>query len=566
MVLAVCGYTGQGVETAGDIFIELLRQEGRAYRSWRDFSTIIRGGLTAFEVYLDETAVGEAPARLGSVDVAVVWDDACLARYQPRLGASGRAFGSEKATGVPGPERADCPKIGFNLWALGVLAQRSGIDLTKTLDAARRRFPDEANQEWVRQGYRLAQDTGHGTREVSFSSAADMVSLSGNDALCLGAIMGGVRFYCGYPITPASDILEFFARWLPALGGVTYQVEDEIAAVHMAVGASFAGQRTFVATSGPGLALMTEGMGWAATIEVPLVLVDNQRGGPSTGMPTKTEQSDWLHLHFAGHGEFARIVLAPTSVLDSLTVIQEALNLADYYQCPVLVGLDLDLAVRRIGVRWADVVKHLQGVLRDRGRTLTGGAVLGGYRRYWSDEEGLPPLRTIPGVKDGAYVASGDEHDERGWMEPDFTVVRPTLHRRRLQKTHEIAYERPVTRVGQPEAPIVLVGTGCVTELIEAAVGSDPGRFRGLLLRQLLPLPVAVLQRELTGATLVVMVEYNATGQLEFLLRSVLEDKTVRSLRRYDGEHFVQEEFLEVLEATIAGKEVPSDGHHVTAR
>jgi 2-oxoglutarate ferredoxin oxidoreductase subunit alpha len=546
MVLAISGYTGQGVETAGEMLLGLLAGQGRRFRAWRDFSTIIRGGPTAFEVYLsDDTsgAGGEAPWRRTPVDVVVGWDDATLVPYRERVRPEGM-WGGKRAEGLPPSRRTDAPAVGFNVWALGLLARAAGVPRAALVDAVVRRFGDGPNRGWAEAGY----DAFSGGTKPPAGTAGDIVVLSGNDALSLGAVAGGVRFYCGYPITPASDILENLARWLPPLGGVAIQVEDEIAAVHMAVGAAFAGRRTFVATSGPGVSLMTEGLGWAATVEVPLVVVDNQRGGPSTGMPTKVEQSDWLHLAHAGHGEFPRIVLAPTGVLDSLVVIQEALNLADRYQCPVLVGLDLDLAVRRIGVPWEQVARHLTAVAPDRGRTVLPPAPApAGYRRFLSpDPNG--PWRTVPGVTGGAYVASGDEHDERGWMEPDFRVVRANLHWRRLTKTRTLAYGRPLTAVGSSDAPVALVATGAVSELVYGAVAANPRRYRGVLVRQIQPVPTDALYAALDGAEAVVVAEYNATGQLETLLGQAWSKTPTRSLRRFDGEHWTLEEFLARLD------------------
>ncbi|MCL8206872.1 MAG: 2-oxoacid:acceptor oxidoreductase family protein [Actinomycetia bacterium] len=542
MVLAITGYTGQGIETAGEMLLELLARQGRRFRAWRDFSTIIRGGLTAFEVYLGPSGTAEAPWRRTPVDVVAGWDDAALAAYRDRVRPEA-VYGGKKAAGVPAVRQTDAPAVGFNVWALGLLARAAGVPRDALVAAVLRRFGDGPNRAWAEAGYEAFAGPVAGAE-----AGPDTVVLSGNDALSLGAVAGGVRFYCGYPITPASDILENLARWLPALGGVTYQVEDEIAAIHMAVGASFAGQRTFVATSGPGASLMTEGLGWAATVEVPLVLVDNQRGGPSTGMPTKVEQSDWLHLAHAGHGEFPRIVLAPTGVLDSLVVMQEALNLADRYQCPVLLGLDLDLAVRRIGVPWAAVAAHLAAVPPDRGRTLLPPTRAPEDFRRFVSPDGDGPWRPVPGVRGGAYVASGDEHDERGWMEPDFRVVRPRLHWRRLTKTRTLAYPRPVTEVGAEDAPVVLVATGAVSELVYGAVEADPARFRGVLVRQIVPAPVDALRAALRRAEAVVVAEYNATGQLEELLGPAFDAVRPRALRRFDGEHWTLDEFLGRLE------------------
>jgi 2-oxoglutarate ferredoxin oxidoreductase subunit alpha len=317
----------------------------------------------------------------------------------------------------------------------------------------------------------------------------------------------------------------------------------------MAVGASYAGRRTFVATSGPGLSLMTEGAGYAGTIEVPLVLVDNQRGGPSTGMPTKTEQSDWEHVLYGGHGEFPHIVLAASDVVDAAQVMAEAFNLADRYQCLVYVLADLDLVMNSRAVPAASLQAAVKAAPPDRGTTITRGPV-SNYRRYAPDLSGQT-WRTVPGVVGGAYVASGDEHDERGWMEPDFRVVRPTVHQRRVHKVDAIDYERPWTWVGSAPAPVLLVGTGAVSELIRATVRQHPERYQGLLLRQISPLPSK--PPDLRHVRQVIVAEYNAGAQLRRWFHPWWESCLVKSLLRYDGEHWTLEEWQAALTEALDG-------------
>ncbi|WP_047154797.1 2-oxoacid:acceptor oxidoreductase family protein [Aneurinibacillus tyrosinisolvens] len=547
-VVALFGLTGQGIETAGEILSAILQEQGRAFRTWRDFSTIIRGGYTSYEIYLTEEKEEIPPPRLQTVDLAVVWDDEGAARYLPRLRDNDLLFGPSESKLVPIENQEKSPKLGFNVWALGIAAGYIGLPYEQVRKALESRFSDKSNLLLLDNGYKRGGTKNNGS--IINKSDVEYVTLSGNDALSLSAVSGGVRHYFGYPITPASEILEYLSKWLPSLGGRAYQVEDEIAAIHAAVGASFAGKRTFVATSGPGLSLMTEGMSYIGATEIPLVIVDNQRGGPSTGMPTKTEQSDLFHLYYSGHGEFSRILLTPTGVLDCLLVMQEALNLADYYQCPVIIALDLDLALRRISVPWYLVEDSLRSVAIDRGPTLIESPPLQEYKRYESIE-GQPPIRTTPGIKGGAYVASGDEHDERGWMEPDFQKVRHTLHQRRLHKADQIDYNRPFTVVGNPKATTAIIGTGSLGELIEAIVRRNPEEFCGILLRQLCPLPEYELSEILSGVGKIVVAEYNARGQIRFFLEPVLKDKNASSLLRFDGEHYTLEEFETAIRDSV---------------
>lgn len=543
--VALSGRTGQGVETAGEMLAALLSQHGLSYRTWRDFSTVIRGGSTAYEIAIVEPNDGRidhsnAP-RTSAVDLAIVWDDEGAQAYRHRLTHEGNLLGSHHVSGLL-PENSEAsPHLGYNIWALGVIAGALGFEEEDLATAVTERFPDPTNLGLAIRGYQK----GRLHEILRVQKSDEMVRMSGNQALCLGAIAGEVRFYCGYPITPASDILEILALKLPDLGGVVYQVEDEIAAIHMAVGASYAGSRTFVATSGPGLSLMTEGLGYAATIEVPLVVIDNQRGGPSTGMPTKGEQSDLNHALYGGHGEFPRIVLAPTSILDSIAVMQEGLNLAEHYQCVVLLLLDLDMAMNQKAYPWSQIESLLTATPIDRSTTMVNGAIQD-YRRFHADE-GQLPKRTIPGVAGGAYVASGDEHDERGWMEPDFLQVRSGLHLRRLHKIDQIDFNRPWDRIGEENASVVLVGMGAMSELISAVVLSMPDIYQGLLVRQLAPMPM--MPTFSPQIEMIIVAEYNATGQLQRLVEPMFDGKEFRSVRRYDGEQVTVEEFTEQLMA-----------------
>ncbi|WP_158211603.1 2-oxoacid:acceptor oxidoreductase family protein [Alkalihalobacterium alkalinitrilicum] len=542
---AILGLTGQGIETGGEILSNVLKTLGYKHRVWRDFSTIIRGGHTAYEIYISEDDEIELPPRLEKVDLAIVWDDEGVKRYKDRVKNEYSIYGSKQVTNtVEEKNILDIPKIGFNVWAVGVITGALGISFKEVQQQIQQRFKDQKNQDLFYEGFQLTKTRCVGRPLLKRDT--EYASISGNDALSLGAIAGGVRHYFGYPITPASEILENLSEWLPPLGGATYQVEDEIAAIHAAIGCSFSGKRTIVATSGPGISLMTEGIGYCSATEIPLVIIDNQRGGPSTGMPTKTEQSDLNHLKYGGHGEFSRVLLTPTSVIDCITVIQEALNLADYYQCPVIIALDLDLALRRVSLPWTEIEEAINGIVIDRGRLITENVEDGKYIRYES-LDGLPPNRTIPGVKGGAYVASGDEHDERGYMEPDFKEVRQSLHLRRLHKTDDIIYHRAFSKVGSEKAPITIIGTGAMGELIEHLVNKDPETYQGILLRQLSPVPLQELIDAIKETKKVIVAEYNATGQIRTFIKEAIQHKEVNSILRFDGEHYTEEEFEKEL-------------------
>ena len=231
--------------------------------------------------------------------------------------------------------------------------------------------------------------------------------MHGNDAIALGAIVAGCRVVAAYPITPATDILYSVLKLLPQYGGVVLQAEDEMAACQMAVGCNYAGVRAMTSTSGPGFSLMTETLGLSGVSETPLVIVDVQRAGPSTGMPTKTEQADAFQAIFSSHGEIQRIVLAPATVEDCFYDIQRAFNLADKYQCPVIVLTDLALGLSKQSIDLEDV--DFERIAIDRGEILTEEQVKeiaanGGYKRYALTESGISP-RALPGQEGGVHMA-----------------------------------------------------------------------------------------------------------------------------------------------------------------
>jgi 2-oxoglutarate ferredoxin oxidoreductase subunit alpha len=233
--------------------------------------------------------------------------------------------------------------------------------------------------------------------------------MMGNDAIGYGALAAGCRFMAGYPITPATDVLEFMAKYLPRYGGVAIQAEDELAAINMVIGAAFTGVRAMTATSGPGQALMTEASVWPASLEIPIVVVECARTGPSTGMPTKTEQSNLNHLIFGGHGEIPKIVLAPGTVEDSFYLSALAFDLAEKYQCPVFLLTEQALCQSKATLPRLD----LERVSVDRGKLVTEPVVFGEYKRFAFTDDGVSP-RVLPGLEGGMHLAPGSEHGESG--------------------------------------------------------------------------------------------------------------------------------------------------------
>ncbi len=397
---------------------------------------------------------------------------------------------------------------------------------------------------------------------------ADRIVLNGNQAVVAGALAAQCRYFAGYPITPASDIMEGMAKELPQVGGTFLQAEDEMAALASVLGASYGGVRSMTATSGPGFSLMTELIGLSSMAELPAVIVDAQRAGPSTGMPTKMEQSDLSFALTAGHGDSPRIVVAPTDVADCYNLIIQAFAMAERYQMPVLFLTDQSLTARvesvdtavfkpvEIQPRVGQEAQASNGHNGSNGASTNGHQVLVGagaeehaYSRYAYTSTGISPMST-PGVGASSYVATGLEHDELGHpnYEPEDHTAMMEKRYRKLQTAVE---ELPVPqRYGDEEATIGVIGWGSTEGTIQEAV--DRARAKGYKVASihpkiLSPLPDHVLQDFIHSVEKVIVPECNYSGQLANLLGAKYGLQAIR-VNKFGGIPFTAGEILRAIE------------------
>jgi 2-oxoglutarate ferredoxin oxidoreductase subunit alpha len=344
-------------------------------------------------------------------------------------------------------------------------------------------------------------------------------------------------------MTPATSIIEWMAKHEHEYGVVTKHAEDEIAAICMAIGANFAGARAMTATSGGGFSLMAEALGLAGMNEVPLVVFEAQRGGPSTGLPTRTEQSDLLFVIHASQGEFPRLLLAPGTIEECFECGWRAFNLAERYQTPVIVLSDQLLAssVRTIDMESID----FDSVKIDRGKLLSAEELddlAEPYKRHLFSEDGISP-RAIPGHPKAVHVTASDEHDEFGHITEDMDN-RTRMMQKRMQKQETARREiEPPTRYGPDEASIVLVGWGSTYGVLREVVDRLDGGARAVHFRDLWPFPVEAAKEALKGGKLVT-VENNYTGQFKRLLQSETCIQVDHMISRYDGRPFSPEDIL----------------------
>jgi 2-oxoglutarate ferredoxin oxidoreductase subunit alpha len=372
--------------------------------------------------------------------------------------------------------------------------------------------------------------------------------MTGNELLAMGAAFAGCRFYCAYPMSPATHILEWFAGHGKELGVCVRQVEDEISVINMAIGAGHMGVRSMCATSGGGLALMTEAIGLAGMLETPVVVVNVMRAGPSTGVPTKTEQADLNQAFGASQGDFPRIVIAPLSMSDCFRTPAIAFNVADHFQCPVLILSDLLMGEGNETVDPAIVEEEFE---INRGELITTAAGNGGgsptgepYLRYKDTPSGISP-RAVPGLPGYLHVAASDEHDEDGVLISDVytdTVRRKKMADKRNRKMSTVLKHLPAPKLeGPADAEVTLIGWGSTWGVIDEAVerlNREGITANYLQIKFLVPFHVDEVTAILGKSRRVVVVENNQSGQFARHLRAETGIAAHGHIRKYDGEPF----------------------------
>jgi 2-oxoglutarate/2-oxoacid ferredoxin oxidoreductase subunit alpha len=375
---------------------------------------------------------------------------------------------------------------------------------------------------------------------------------TGNEAAAFGFLASGGRFFIGYPITPATDIMEWLAPRLPKFGGVVKQAEDELAVINMGIGAAYAGARVMVATSGPGQSLMTEGVGHAGEAEVPIVVVECQRVGPSTGEPTKNEQSDINHVVFGSHGEFPRLVIAPGTANECFYMTSLALNLAEKYQLPVFLLLDQALCQNSVTIEPFD----LQKIKIDRGKLLSEGelANMQVYKRYEFTTDGISS-RSIPSEEGGQSQVTGNEHNEFGSVSTD-RVNRLRMMRKRMAKIELSKKDLPTGKeYGSKDARVGIAGFGStfgpiMESMEQLAEKNTPTKFHQV--RSIFPLLEDDLGQFIQSVDKVFVVENNYSGQLASLIRRSFPDSgsKIESITKFDGSSFKPKE---ITAAVLSG-------------
>jgi 2-oxoglutarate/2-oxoacid ferredoxin oxidoreductase subunit alpha len=529
--IAIAGSGGSGVMTAGTLLLDAAAQAGLYGLMVRTSGPQIRGGEAAALLRLAAQPTESLDDRFDLL-LALDWQNIHRFADEIPLHAGALLIGDSEGGEVPevfartGTRIVQLPlkKMAkaiagswINMLALGLAGAIAGIPTTALEEAVRRSWKRnaaalDANLAALREGVRSAADLPPLPRLPAAKPQPGRWSLSGNEAAGYGALRGGVRFVAAYPITPATELLEWMAPALQKVGGTLLQAEDELASVNMIIGASYGGVPSLTATAGPGLALMTEGIGLAVAAEVPIVVVDVMRGGPSTGIPAKSEQSDLSFAVGGLHGDAPRLVLAPTSISDCAATTQWAVELAETLQAPAIVLSDQFMGQSRAVL--AKPVLHTA-----RGTRLTVAADTPDYKRYRDTESGVSPM-AIPGTPGVVYTADGLEHTE-GAIPSSGAREHGVQLDKRLRKLARHDYgSRWADIEGDGPLAVITFGSssGPVREAVQraAAQGVD---VRLIVLRLLAPLQEQAFASALQGVEHVMVVEQNHGAQLQHYLR-----------------------------------------------
>jgi 2-oxoglutarate/2-oxoacid ferredoxin oxidoreductase subunit alpha len=573
--VGIGGAAGQGVATPGDIFAKIFSRRGLHVNAYNAYQSIIRGGHTFLTIRTGPDPV----TNMGDhMDLLIALNQDTMDRHLRLLGAGGACLFNgdairpgDAAAGVqlcpiPVSKLADITrnKIAQNTLAMGAALSMMGIGFPALESALAEQFRKkdkavfEENVSVARAGYDYAtQNFKPHARPLPMTEARYAV-LSGNGALAMGGAAAGVKFYCAYPMSPSTGVLHWMAEHARKANIMVRQVEDEIGVINMAIGAAHAGVRAMCATSGGGFALMSEGLGLAAQAEIPIVVIDCQRAGPSTGVPTKTEQGDLWQMLGAAFGDYPRVIAAPLDIADCFHIIPEIFNIADRFQCPAIVLCDLLLAEGRLSVDPKEI--NLEPVI-DRGELITAAnGAHGSYKRYEITESGVSP-RAIPGVPGYTHVVSSDEHDEDGVLISDeYTnaVKRRAMMEKRMRKVAGIeASVQPPTLQGPANADVTLIGWGSTQGVIEEAreLLEEQGiSSNQLQIRWLVPLHGDAIVDILKGSRHTIIIENNYSGQFARYLRSETSFVANGHIRKYDGEPFMPHHIVEAVKEQLDGK------------
>ena len=584
LIIKISGTSGQGIISAGDILSYATARKGYYVTTYRAFPSEIRGDGKCY--YILRISEEKTLTATGQTDIQICLDEDTIYEMQDKIKPNGVLIYDKDKVGELKEVKKDIITYGLplttiakeiqdersrNMAALGIV-----VGLLKNLHLEEQILKDielryknkpqvviDSNKKALKAGYDYAVNKL--TRKDNFekaeikSTGAKLI-MSGNEAIGLAALVSGCRFFSGYPITPATEIMEWLAKELPKFGGKMVQCEDEIAAINYALGASYAGVKSMTATSGPGFSLMQETIGLASMAELPVVVVDVQRCGPSTGVPTKTEQSDLFAAMYGTHGDCPKIVLAPMNVADCFYQTVNAFNFAEQYQVPVIVLSDASLGPRRECVDLIDT-NNLKILNRQKPDLKEGDD----YKRYEDTKTGISPI-SCPGDLYGEHVVTGLEHTQANAPTPANDIHRQMTEKRfRKLETAAGQFSKAKT-YGSENASIGIISWGSTSGAVFEAI--DKAKEKGidvqaLYPRTLYPLPTDWIKSFVKGKEVVIVIEANYNAQFKSTIvercTHINRGTEVLEFLKYDGTPFTPDEILEEIEKVASVQTAKND-------
>lgn len=565
--LKVGGQAGQGIKSAGMVLAKVTTRSGYHVYDYTEYPSLVRGGHNVMQIAF---SLEEVTAPSSATNLLIALDQETIDRHFSELTRnSGILFSSETnldtskiSSGInlyPIPlsslaNSAGGKELLGNSVALGATVALLGGDLKILQNLLQEEFADKdtavilSNQKAAELGYQYVGQhlSDKIQQQLVPQNTPPLMLICGNDAVAMGAIAGGLEFAAIYPMSPISGILHNLAGHQEKYGYIFKQPEDEIAAVNMAIGASFSGARSMTATSGGGFCLMTEGYGLAGITETPLVIVDGMRPGPATGLPTWSEQGDLLFAIFAHQGDFPKIVLAPGDSKEAFFLTRQAFNLADKYQLPVVLLIDRNICEDDQSFSSFD----LNGFEINRGKVTA--VATPGFARYVNSPDGVSP-RTFPG-SGNYFMANSYEHDETGISTEKIEVRNQQMEKRMRKLQTCITEDMPAPKLFGPEkADLTIISWGSNKGSILQALKQFPN-VNLLHLIWMNPFPIKTVQKILSSAVDVLDIECNQSAQLATLIKARTGFEIADKLLKYDGRPFFQEEIIAKISSMLEKK------------
>lgn len=553
--ILIGGAAGQGIETTASILQKFLKNAGYSVLTIRDFMSRVRGGHNFSLIRFGTEPV---LSHSDELNLIIAFNEETVELHKNQLKPEGIILCDTKLNmSLPGLVKIGMADIGSELAnprvvgsvAVGAALKLLGVELSG---------PEAVLKDFVKSQYievnKKALLRGHELLTERFprlkGQYSDYMLISGTEAIGLGALAAGLRFYSAYPMSPSTGILEYLASKGEEAQVVVEQAEDEIAAINMAIGASFAGATAMTGSSGGGFCLMVEALGLSGIAEIPLVVVDAQRPGPATGLPTRTEQSDLKFVISASQGEFPRMVIGLRNHTDAFYQTARALRMAEKYQIPVILLTDQYLGDSSSTVKPYDLESIEPVNLRN-----TPDEKEGEYLRYRFTEDGISP-RLIPGKTRNFVAADSDEHDERGWITED-SDTRIRMMDKRMGKLKLLEEELLEPEfIGVEEFDTLFLGWGStygpISEAVQTLNQSGKGKYAALLFGDIYPLPKKLLTKMAPKAKTIINIEQNATGQLAQLIREQTGIHCQDAILKYDGRQISGEEIVKVVAKEVS--------------